>query len=487
MMLRAALGAVLLPPLGDGSRVRHIEPIGAGACLVFEKPVLVDRGPSTGRLSAAVAIGSPDNQTFFMPANTYAALGQHEHFHANFGQRLYLSTSGGDSWSRQGEVRPCCAADAPECNTVNVSWFGPLIPCAGTKACGDLPGAERMVYDLGLLQFASRTTGLGPNFTTPWIGLHSVHGNRLEGQVLRRKLQISGLPPLELGNCTRGVDGAPLSPHGMGRPLRLGGRMLLPVKAFVKTQQEGHTLGGTASSGAVCSAHKSSLMLLETEAGDGLNWRVVSEIAAPSHLPPDAEGIPAEGPNECTLIAVPETQELVVIYRHDQLRNNTRTEKERAAYQVVRSSTGGRTWSKPRPMNTDSGEPMLAVQPAGIWLSATQNTPKVLALVGGRPGLHLWTSIDGRATNWSHDCNLAAIHNTMISDPQQRFSDNFVASQVMDNRVEDSHNWRMVRRGDDRDRFAIAYERLHLGKRNKLNYLFFMRGQLATCSALSDV
>ena len=79
------------------------------------------------------------------------------------------------SWSRQGEVRPCCAADAPECNTVNVSWFGPLIPCAGTKACGDLPGAERMVYDLGLLQFAPRTTGLGPNFTTPWIGLHSVH------------------------------------------------------------------------------------------------------------------------------------------------------------------------------------------------------------------------------------------------------------------------------------------------------------------------
>ena len=43
------------------------------------------------------------------------------------------------------------------------------------------------------------------------------------------------------------------------------------------------------------------------------NWRVVSEIAAPSHLAPDAEGIPAEGPNECTLIAVPETQELVVI------------------------------------------------------------------------------------------------------------------------------------------------------------------------------
>ena len=138
-------------------------------------------------------------------------------------------------------------------------------------------------------------------------------------------------------------------------------------------------------------------------------------------------------------------------------------------------------------MNTDSGEPMLAVQPAGIWLSAMQNTPKVLALVGGRPGLHLWTSIDGRATNWSHDCNLAAIHNTMISDPQQRFSDNFVASQVMDNRVEDSHNWRMVRRGDDHNRFAIAYERLHLGKRNKLNYLFFMRGQLATCSALPDV
>ena len=73
MMLRAALGAVLLPPLGDGSRVRHIEPIGAGACLVFEKPVLVDRGPSTGRLSAAVALGSPAHPTFLMTANPYAA------------------------------------------------------------------------------------------------------------------------------------------------------------------------------------------------------------------------------------------------------------------------------------------------------------------------------------------------------------------------------------------------------------------------------
>ena len=107
-MLRAAvLGAVLLPPLGDGSRVRHIEPIGAGACLVFEKPVLVDRGPSSGRLSAPAPIGSPDNETFFMPAITYVSLGQHQHFHANFDQRLYLSTSGGDTWSREGEARPC--------------------------------------------------------------------------------------------------------------------------------------------------------------------------------------------------------------------------------------------------------------------------------------------------------------------------------------------------------------------------------------------
>ena len=127
---------------------RHIEPIGGGSCLVFEPPVLVDRGPSSGRLSAPAPIGSPDNETFFMPAITYVSLGQHQHFHANFDQRLYLSTSGGDTWSREGEARPCCAADAPECNTVNISWFGPLIPCAGTKACGDQPDAQRTVYDL---------------------------------------------------------------------------------------------------------------------------------------------------------------------------------------------------------------------------------------------------------------------------------------------------------------------------------------------------
>ena len=96
--------------------------------------------------------------------------------------------------------------------------------------------------------------------------------------------------------------------------------------------------------------------------------------------------------------------------------------------------------------------------------------------------MHLWTSTDGRAMNWSHDCNLAAIHNTMINDLQQRFSADFVASRVMNNRVEDSHGWRMVRRGNDPNRFAVVYERLHLGKRNKSNYLFFMRGELTTCS-----
>ena len=72
------------------------------------------------------------------------------------------------------------------------------------------------------------------------------------------------------------------------------------------------------------------------------------------------------------------------------------------------------------------------------------------------------------------------------SDPEQRFSDDFVASRVMGNRVEDSHGWRMVRRGDDPNRFAIYYERLHLEQRNKSNFLFFMRGELATCSELSD-
>ena len=269
-------------------------------------------------------------------------------------------------------------------------------------------------------------------------------------------------------------------------------RILLPVMAFVNGTQEGDqsepTLGGASGSGAVCSAHRSSLLLLETAASDGLNWRVVSTIAAPGHLKKDAEGYPTEGATECALIAVPKTEdspeELVVVYRHDQLRDNTTTERERAAFQAVRSSTGGQTWSKPRAMNTDSGEPMLAVTPGALWLSATRNTPKVLALVGGRPGMHLWTSMDGRAMNWTHDSNLAAIHNTMVSDPEQRFSDDFVASRLMNNRVEDSHGWRVVRRGGDDNRFAVYYERLHLEQRNKSNFLFFMRGELATCSEL---
>ena len=53
---------------------RHIEPIGGGSCLVFEPPVLVDRGPSSGRLSAPAPIGSADEELTPLKSDTAASL-----------------------------------------------------------------------------------------------------------------------------------------------------------------------------------------------------------------------------------------------------------------------------------------------------------------------------------------------------------------------------------------------------------------------------
>ena len=52
------------------------------------------------------------------------------------------------SWTQVGEASPDCAVGAGQCNTVNVSWNGPWLPCAGTKVCGALPAAHRTAFDL---------------------------------------------------------------------------------------------------------------------------------------------------------------------------------------------------------------------------------------------------------------------------------------------------------------------------------------------------
>ena len=410
---------------------KHVESIGGGLCLEFDKPFLVDSSNSSHLAVVPYVGGTADGQTYFATAKDYVDYNPKAHVHANFGQRLYRSTDQGETWSTKGNARPCCPVGEPLCNKVNVTWSAPLMPCAGTKACGDLPGAEQKMFDLGLLQFPSRTTGLGPNMTSSFIGIHDAVGAQL-GEPLQRQVRFTGLPRLTVGNCSRGTDGAPLRVDG-SHPIWVNGRILLPVIAYLKDNEtnDGNdsSLQSQLGAGSICYGHRSTLLLFATNATDGLTWEYVATIATPSEDP-----TAAEGPGESALIPVAsssDSPELVVIFRQDQALNNSASERERAAYRTTRSQDGGRTWSTPTATKTTAGVFMLEIYPSALWLDPapapnSANSTKALALLGGRPGLHLWTSIDGRAANWSHDSNIAAIHNILVTDPHQQYPKVFV-------------------------------------------------------------
>ena len=214
----------------------HTEHIGDDVCLVFEAPTIIDVSSTDELIASRYPLSLDGGTMLIAEAMTRVPNGNTastDHVRANMHQRIYLSTSGGQTWTKRGEASPNCGLHAPFCNKVNISWSGPLLPCTGTRACGGVPFAHRTMFDLGKLQWASRYQGLGPTLRSEYIGLH--HGPDSAGriaQILRTPVEIRGLPPLTTFGCPRGVDQAPLRVSACN-VARAGGKLLLPVAAFV--------------------------------------------------------------------------------------------------------------------------------------------------------------------------------------------------------------------------------------------------------------
>jgi hypothetical protein len=203
----------------DSSRWRAaaaevVRPVGQGLCLVFERPQLMLTSP---KQLIADGLYAFDNATIAATAfscvpkkgKRCAPTAGTTHLRANMNAMILSSTDAGSEWQTKSEARPNCAR-APLCNSINISWTGPLLPCAGTAACGDQPHAARAAFDFGLLQWSSRTSGFGPTLQSSYIGTHWIdESGQLQSKQLRRTIQVTGLPELGLGGCPRGVDQAP--------------------------------------------------------------------------------------------------------------------------------------------------------------------------------------------------------------------------------------------------------------------------------------
>ena len=116
-----------------------------------------------------------------------------------------------------------------------------------------------------------------------------------------------------------------------------------------------------------------------------------------------------EGPNESSTVRL-DNGDLLCIYR---------VSGGDADYHKGYSHDQGRTWSEPARM-----EGMRSVQPR---LAQLENG--ALILTGGRPGLFLWVSTDGRGEVWER-VNLGEHHNRMTKDQSLQFSDAFCRAEA---------------------------------------------------------
>ena len=130
---------------------KHVESIGGGLCLEFDKPFLVDSSNSSHLAVVPYVGGTADGQTYFATSKDYVDYNPKAHVHANFGQRLYRSTDQGETWSTKGDARPCCpraGRHSRVCQTARVLRRGmlalhanqqlPPIPHAA-GGCSDTP------------------------------------------------------------------------------------------------------------------------------------------------------------------------------------------------------------------------------------------------------------------------------------------------------------------------------------------------------------
>ena len=164
---------------------------------------------------------------------------------------------------------------------------------------------------------------------------------------------------------------------------------------------------------------------------NGVDWTFYSTVVSwHDTLGPD--GTPEdEGPNENDIVRLPSSpQALLVVARADS--GDGAPRHLLRAYWTVRSSDGGKSWSKPQVMAATDGSTMGSARPRLAMLGKGGKGP--LLLTGGRPGLYLWVNQAADGKEWEK-INLAAAHNaaaaTNLSAPSAfRFCDAFVNASL---------------------------------------------------------
>ena len=126
------------------------------------------------------------------------------------------------------------------------------------------------------------------------------------------------------------------------------------------------------------------LRLIAIHSTDGRNWKYRSTIASREWK------LSAGGPNEGALARLKDGR-LLCVFRHS----------VPVPFGHCFSTDNGRTWTEPELMPDDvcSVKPCLSVLEGGV-----------LALSGGRPGIHVWFNTEGDARKWQ-SIDLIAHHN----------------------------------------------------------------------------
>lgn len=144
---------------------------------------------------------------------------------------------------------------------------------------------------------------------------------------------------------------------------------------------------------------------LASSTDGGHIWRNYSSAATAddAQLNDAKAGPPAEGPDESSVIRLPDGR-LMIVFRVGE----TKDWPLRRSF----SSDDGRTWTKPDVLPAYSVEPQLLRLANGV-----------IALSTGRPGLHLWLTTDpaAAAQSWQ-DVDIAEQHNEWFRDPSYEIS-----------------------------------------------------------------
>jgi hypothetical protein len=183
------------------------------------------------------------------------------------------------------------------------------------------------------------------------------------------------------------------------------------------TSRGGKVMG--ASLGAPGGANMSTVLFNST---DGHTWNFMSVIMDAVDYP-DSE----EGPNESALAVL--GSKLIVVTRIDGGDGSCGAYSKWCAehlapmkpYLMSMSADGGWQWARGRAMFDTDGQAIGSARPKLLTLSPPDhsNDTSPLILVGGRPGLYLWLSVNAGRT-WK-PFNLAKIHNELQPQPGLRF------------------------------------------------------------------